>query len=143
MKTILRSFRHCAITLLLTAASVSASASPSAPVTGVEFLTLPTAQNTDAGQKVEVIEFFAYYCPHCNALQTQLSAWLKKQAPNIVHKRVHIGQGPSANSQQRLYFTLESMGLVEKFQSRVFDAIHVAAHDFGSTSSKSGSTCTR
>jgi thiol:disulfide interchange protein DsbA len=31
--------------------------------------------------KVEVIEFFWYSCPHCNAFEPKLEAWIKKPRP--------------------------------------------------------------
>jgi thiol:disulfide interchange protein DsbA len=102
----------------------SASAFAATPQNGAEYLTLPTAQPTEAGNKVEVIEFFAYYCPHCNVFDPLLSAWVKKQGNNIVFKRVHVSSDPRVAPQQRLYYTLEAMGLVEQYHSKVFDAIH-------------------
>src|SRR5471030_1490220 len=88
----------------LCSAVLGAHASPSDPKNGVEYETLATPQPTDAGKKVEVTEFFAYYCPHCNALEPQLSAWVKKQGDNIVFKRVHVSRDESVAPQQRLFY---------------------------------------
>jgi thiol:disulfide interchange protein DsbA len=115
-------------TLLCAAAiglSAAAAASPAQPKDGVEYLTLPEAQNTDAAGKVEVTEFFAYYCPHCYRFEPVLAAWVKKQGANIVFKRVHVPPGQSALAQQRLFYTLEALGLTEQYHQKVFDAIHV------------------
>lgn len=103
----------------------AAGASPAAPVLDTDYVKLPEPQKTDSGNKVEVIEFFAYYCPHCNAFEPSLSAWAKKQGDNIVFKRVHVGRGPSVLPQQKLFFTLEALGLLEKDHQKVFDAMHV------------------
>lgn len=102
-----------------------ASASPTVPVNGVEYQTLATAQPTDTGKKIEVIEFFAYYCPHCNNLDPLLEAWVKKQGDNIVFKRVHVPRDESVLPQQKLYFTLEAMGLLPQYHKKVFNAMHV------------------
>ena len=73
-----------------------AFASVTAPASGVEYTTLAAPQPVPAGKKVEVIEFFMYHCPHCNALEPQLEAWVKKQGENIVLKRVHFpSTGPN------------------------------------------------
>jgi thiol:disulfide interchange protein DsbA len=48
--------------------AASAGASVTAPQQGVEYTVLPRPQPTESGKKVEVIEFFGYFCPHCNAL---------------------------------------------------------------------------
>jgi thiol:disulfide interchange protein DsbA len=101
-----------------------ANAFAAAPQNGSEYMTLPTAQPTEAGKKVEVTEFFAYYCPHCNVFEPRLAAWVKKQGNNIVFKRVHVTSDPRVAPQQRLYYTLEAMGIVEQYHTRAFDAIH-------------------
>ena len=113
----------CAAALL--GAIPAAWASPAAPKAGAEYLVLPTAQNTDAGKKVEVIEFFAYYCPHCNAFEPLLKNWVKKQGDNIVYRRVHVPRDMNVMPQQRLFYTLEAMGLVEQYHDKVFEAMHV------------------
>jgi thiol:disulfide interchange protein DsbA len=110
------------IALLGLAAGAPALAAEQA---GTQYLTLPTPQPTDTGKKVEVIEFFAYYCPHCYAFEPMLSAWVKKQGDNIVFKRVHVPAGAAVLPQQRLFYTLDAMGLLEQNHRKVFDAMHV------------------
>ena len=100
--------------------ALGASASPAEPKNGVEYDTLATPQATDAGKKIEVTEFFAYYCPHCNVLEPQLAAWVKKQGDNIVFKRVHVSRDDSVTPQQRLFFTLQAMGLLDPRRSGVW-----------------------
>jgi thiol:disulfide interchange protein DsbA len=101
-----------------------ANAFAAAPQNGNEYMTLPTAQPTESGKKVEVTEFFAYYCPHCNVFEPRLAAWVKKQGNNIVFKRVHVTSDPRVAPQQRLYYTLEAMGIVDQYHTKAFDAIH-------------------
>jgi thiol:disulfide interchange protein DsbA len=101
------------------------TAAPTEPQAGVQYLVLPQPQNTDAGNKVEVIEFFAYYCPHCNAFEPLLAEWVKKQGANIVFKRVHVPRDGSVLPQQRLFYTLEALGLLEQYHDKVFGAMHV------------------
>jgi thiol:disulfide interchange protein DsbA len=110
------------LVLTLCAMALGASAEPK---NGVDYKTLPTAQTTEAGKKIEVTEFFAYYCPHCNAFQPALSAWAKAQGASIVFKRIHVGNGASILPQQRLFFTLEALGLQEQLDAKVFHAMHV------------------
>src|SRR3954468_12991670 len=97
-----------------------AAASPAAPKNGAEYTTLPVAQPTDSGNKVEVTEFFAYYCPHCNVFEPLLEAWVKKQGNNIVFRRVHVSSDPRVAPQQRLYYTLEAMGIVDQYHAKAF-----------------------
>lgn len=103
----------------------AAAATATEPKDGVEYLTLPSPLPTDTGRKVEVIEFFAYYCPHCYAFEPVLAAWVKQQGDRIVFKRVHVSRDANVAPQQRLFFTLEAMGLAERFHDKVFAAMHV------------------
>lgn len=75
--------------------------------------------------KVEVVEFFWYNCPHCNAFEPTLGPWIKKQPKDVVVRRVPVAFQDSFVPQQRLYYALEAMGLVEKLHAKVFAAIHV------------------
>ena len=117
-----------AVTLSLVA--FGASASPAAPKEGADFQALATPQPTDTGKKVEVIEFFAYWCPHCNTFDPMLSAWVKKQGENIAFKRVHVPYDERLAPQQKLYYTLESMGLADQYQSKVLKALHEERQQF-------------
>ena len=118
----------CTALLGLAAAAFSAfSAFPAMatePQAGAQYLVLPTVQPTDTGKKVEVVEFFAYYCPHCYAFEPLLHAWVQKQGDNIVFKRVHVPGGASVLPQQRLFYTLDAMGLLDQYHQKVFDAMH-------------------
>ena len=75
--------------------------------------------------KVEVIEFFWYSCPHCNAFEPKLEAWIKKNPADVVVRRVPVAFRDSFVPQQRLFYTLEAMGKVDEVHRKVFNAIHV------------------
>lgn len=118
-------FLHTLIAAVsLSLVALSAAASPSNPKNGTDYLTLTQPQQTDSGDQVEVTEFFSYGCPHCYALDSSLSAWVKKQGDNIVFKRVPVGFHPSWVPLQKLYYALDAMGKVEEMQPKVFRAIH-------------------
>ena len=102
-----------------------AFASVTAPTSGVEYTTLAAPQPVPAGKKVEVIEFFMYHCPHCNALEPQLEEWVKKQGDNIVLKRVHFPSTGPNDPEAHLYLTLDALGKVPEMQPKVFNAVHV------------------
>lgn len=74
--------------------------------------------------KIEVVEFFWYSCPHCNAFEPQLNAWLKKLPPDVAFRRVPVAFRDDFVPQQRLYYTLEAMGRVDELHDKVFEAIH-------------------
>lgn len=96
-----------------------------ASVQGEDYTLLSPPQLTEPGKKVEVIEFFAYYCPHCYALDRPLTEWAKAHADRIAFKRVHVSVNGEPMPQQRLYYTLDALGKAEEYQSKVFYAMHV------------------
>ncbi len=95
------------------------------PQDGVDFLTLDKRVNVDApAGKVEVIEFFWYSCPHCNAFEPKLEAWIKKLPADVVMRRIPVGFRDEFVPQQRLYYTLEALGKLDELHGKVFRAIH-------------------
>ena len=121
----MRVLKYAVSAMLMSAVVLSASASPTDPKNGVEYRTLPTPQQADA-KKVEVIEFFDYACPHCYALDPSLQAWIKKQGGAIIFKRVHISRTGTDLPQQKMFYTLESMGLMnDAMNTKIFTEMHV------------------
>ena len=96
------------------------------PVAGTDYQVLQTRAPVEApAGKVEVVEFFWYNCQHCNAFEPGLSEWVKKLPKNVAFRRVPVAFNDSFVPQQRLFYTLESMGLLDKLHNKVFAAIHV------------------
>lgn len=92
---------------------------------GKDYLPLEKPAPVDAPSgKIEVVEFFWYNCPHCNAFEPALEAWIKRAPKDVVVRRVPVAFRPDFQGQQRLYYTLEAMGLVDKMHAKVFQAIH-------------------
>ena len=93
---------------------------------GTDYLTLTKNAPVEApAGKVEVVEFFWYSCPHCNAFEPALEAWIKKLPKDVVMRRAPVSFRPDFEPQQRLYYVLEGMGKVEELHKKVFYAIHV------------------
>ena len=78
-----------------------------------------------AAARVEVIEFFWYSCPHCNAFEPRLEQWAAKLPKEITLRRVPVAFRDDFVPQQRLFYVLEAMGKVEELHKKVFYAIHV------------------
>lgn len=93
---------------------------------GADFISMDKPVGVEAAPgKVEVVEFFWYACPHCNAFEPRLEAWLKVLPRDVSFRRVPVAFRDTFVPQQRLYYALEAMGKAEEFQTRVFSAIHV------------------
>ena len=93
---------------------------------GTDYLTLdkPAPTEAPAGQ-IEVVEFFWYNCPHCNAFEPMFDAWAKKLPKDVTVRRAPVAFRADFEPQQRLYYVLESLGKVEELHKKVFIAIHV------------------
>jgi len=74
--------------------------------------------------KIEVVEFFWYSCPHCNAFEPRLEAWSKKLPADVVLRRVPVAFRDDFVPQQRLFYALEAMGKLPELHAKVFHAIH-------------------
>lgn len=93
---------------------------------GKDYLPLDKPAPVEAPSgKIEVLEFFWYNCPHCNAFEPALEAWIKRAPKDVVVKRVPVAFSSAFQGQQRLFYTLEAMGLVDRLHGKVFQAIHV------------------
>ena len=84
----------------------------------------PQANEVGAG-KIEVIEFFWYSCPHCNAFEPTLAQWIKNAAKDVVVRRIPVAFNDSFAPQQRLFFALEALNLLDTLHTKVFQAVHV------------------
>ncbi len=93
---------------------------------GKDYLTLERPLATDVGPgKVELVEFFWYSCPQCNAFGPTFVQWIRSAPKDVVVRRVPVAFRDDFVPQQRLYYTLEAMDLIETVHAKVFHAIHV------------------
>jgi thiol:disulfide interchange protein DsbA len=106
--------------------SAAVEASPAAPVAGKDYTVLSPAQPVDVpAGKIEVTEFFWYGCPHCNEFNPYLEAWVKKQDPDVVFKRVPVAFRDDFIPHSKMYHALDALGLAQKLTPVVFNEIHV------------------
>jgi thiol:disulfide interchange protein DsbA len=95
------------------------------PENGVEYRILDKRVAVDAPPgKIEVVDFFWYSCPHCNAFEPQLQAWTQRLPADVSLRRVPAAFRDDMVPQQRLFYALEAMGKVQELHVKVFDAIH-------------------
>lgn len=100
------------------------------PEAGADYLVLDKRAATEAGAgKIEVVEFFWYSCPHCNAFEPMLEGWIKRLPKDVTMRRVPVGFRDSFVPQQKLFYALEAMDLLDKLHAKVFAAIHAEKQD--------------
>lgn len=122
-----RSFSQAAAAAAATAIVPSLThAQLKGPVAGTDYQVLETRASVEApAGKIEVVEFFWYSCTHCNAFEPMLADWVKKLPKDVAFRRAPVAFNDSFVPQQKLFYTLESLGLLDKLHAKVFAAIHV------------------
>lgn len=99
-----------------------------APVEGRHFVRLsqPAPISLPSpDKKVEVVEFFWYECPHCNAFEPTLEAWATKLPADVAFRRVPVGFTARHQMAQKLFYALEESGQIDTMHARVYAAVHV------------------
>ncbi len=91
----------------------------------LHYFTIFPSQPGGEGDRVQVLEFFWYACPHCDDLEPHLEAWLKNKPDNVDFDRVPaMFQRSDVVMQAKTYYALRLMGLDEKLNEVIFHAIH-------------------
>ena len=100
------------------------------PEDGVEYFTLQQRAPVDApADKIEVVDFFWYNCPHCNNFEPLLQRWSRQLPPDVLLRRIPVAFRDDMVPQQRLFFTLEALGKLDELHAKVFNAIHKEGKD--------------
>ena len=92
---------------------------------GVQYNKLANAQATNSGNKIEVLEFFWYGCPHCFRFEPTISKWVKNKPDNVSFIRIPAPVNPSWIPHTKAYFALQMMGKGEQFHEALFRAMHI------------------
>ena len=108
------------------AAVFSLSAFAAEPIfEGHDYTLVNPPRAVATGNKVEVLEFFWYRCPHCFQLEPGLTKWLKTLPKDAQIRRVPAVFRPDWLPAAKLYYSLEQMKLLGRLHEKVFDAYHI------------------
>jgi thiol:disulfide interchange protein DsbA len=94
------------------------------PVEGVDYLELKPPQSSESSGKIEVIEFFWYRCSHCYSLEPDLESWVKRLPRDVQFRRMPGILNDDWGIDARIFYTLETLGEIERLHRPLFDAIH-------------------
>ncbi len=94
-----------------------------ATTTGYEMVT--PAQPTRDVNKVEVIEFFWYGCPHCFDFEPTIAKWAKNLPSNVVFIRQPAVFSDLWGKHAKAYYTAEALGVLDKVHQDFFDTIQI------------------
>lgn len=110
------------LSALLMLASFSVFAAD--PQMGKDFDRTAQAIANENPNKIEVVELFWYGCGHCHHMEAPLNAWVKKLPADVTFKRVPGLPNQSWAPMAKTYYALETLGLLDKLHTPLFDAIH-------------------
>ncbi len=85
--------------------------------------TISPAQPTQNQDKIEIIEFFWYGCPHCYSLEPLMEKWLKTLPDNVEFIRQPAVFNDVWGKHAKAYFVAEALGVVDKVHADLFDEI--------------------
>jgi thiol:disulfide interchange protein DsbA len=125
-RRLIRAASAAFVTAIVASTSTTAFAQ-SALKEGVNYTVVKPTQPTEApAGKVEVIEFFGYWCPHCNEFDPTLKDWAKRNEAKVqmVYVPVPLQFRANETALQKLYYTLDAMGKEKELRGKVFSAIH-------------------
>ncbi|MFK7993448.1 MAG: thiol:disulfide interchange protein DsbA/DsbL [Granulosicoccus sp.] len=81
--------------------------------------------NTRVSDKVEVIEYFWFGCPHCFSFEPAINAWKDNKPDYVEFVREAPPLNPSWEAHSRAFYASELMGVSDQFFEPMFNAIHV------------------
>ena len=113
-----------ALICLLVAMGVSAQSAPTITLSAGKNYRQISQQPVADPSRIEVIDFFFYGCPFCNELRPALERWRKDLPGDVVFRRVPTVRHDSWAPLARTYFTLESLGEVERLHEAVYKSYH-------------------
>lgn len=83
----------------------------------------PRRPSATAG-KLEVLEFFAYGCPHCADLNPLIEPWAARLPHDVTFRRIPVTFGRAAWANlARLYFALNVTGDLKRLDQSIFEAV--------------------
>lgn len=90
---------------------------------GYQLLNPPV--NTRSSDKVEVLEYFWFGCPHCFAFEPSINKWIDEKPDYVDFVREAPPLNPGWEPHSRAFYAAEIMGVTDKFFDPMFDGIHV------------------
>jgi thiol:disulfide interchange protein DsbA len=105
--------------------ALTAFAAPPEPFEGHEYARVRSPQPVATGNKVEVLEFFWYRCPHCFQLEPALEKWLTNLPKDAQLRRVPAVFRDDWMPGAKIFYSLEQLKLLDRLHGKVFNAYHV------------------
>lgn len=90
-----------------------------------QYRTLPKRIVPDAdADKIEVLSFFHYGCPHCAHFEPDLDTWGKTLGDDVQLRYLPATWGnPARQALAQLFYTIAELGLTDTLHAKAFEAV--------------------
>lgn len=92
---------------------------------GVHYDRILTPVPTRDPEKIEVVELFWYGCPHCFQFEPFVRRWEERKPEDVDFVRLPATLRKNWENHARAYFVAETLGVVDKIHTPLFEEIHV------------------
>ena len=90
----------------------------------VDFERIDQPQPTKNKNKIEVIEFFWYGCPHCSNFDPYVQRWKKGLASDVEFTLIPAVFRPDWEIHAKAFYTAEMLKVLDKVHPAMFNAVH-------------------
>jgi thiol:disulfide interchange protein DsbA len=92
---------------------------------GQHYKMVRTPQTPADPNKIQVMEVFAYSCPHCFQFEPHVEKWLKSKPADVEFVQLPHTLGAKAGvPRNKAFYAAQKLGVFDKFHRTLFGAIH-------------------
>jgi protein dithiol oxidoreductase (disulfide-forming) len=94
---------------------------------GKQYKQVRQAQVPADPSRIQVVEVFAYSCPHCFQFEPHIEAWKKNKPADVDFMHLpHTLGAPAAVFRNKAMYASQMLGVFDRFHRALFGAIHGA-----------------
>lgn len=94
-------------------------------VAGQHYRVIANPVPTADANKIEVVEAFGYWCPHCNAFEPMLAPWAEQLPDDVTFENMPVVFSRSHELLARAYYVADVLGVKDKVHQAIYDALHL------------------
>ncbi len=91
---------------------------------GEHYTKIAKPVRTQDPSKVEVVELFGYWCPHCNNFERHLEPWKKSMDEQSYFKHIPVVFSAKQLEFAKAYYVSKALGVEEQTHPALFNLIH-------------------
>jgi thiol:disulfide interchange protein DsbA len=93
-------------------------------VEGKDYVQLAEPVPTRSGAKIEVVEVFAYSCPHCFRFDPLVKAWKKTLPSDVSFFYSPVVWNDTAQFHAQMFYTAQALFKLDRLHDKFFQAVH-------------------